>query len=155
MCVCALTVAIRPGTVLTIDEARACVDAGAQFLVSPVVDEDVIRCATALGVVAVPGCATPSEMWRAHRAGAQLQKLFPAQASGAQWVRQTLAPMPFLRIVPTSGVSAENARDYLDAGAFAVGFVNTLFEPADLAAGRFDAIRERAARITRSIAASE
>lgn len=137
-------VMVGAGTVLTAEEARAAVDAGAAFLVSPVVDEDVIAAAARLGVAMMPGCSTPTEMLRAHRAGAPLQKLFPAPGIGPAWVAQTLGPMPFLRIVPTAGVTLENAGAYLRAGAFAVGFVNTLFDPADIAAGRYDAIESRA-----------
>jgi 2-dehydro-3-deoxyphosphogluconate aldolase / (4S)-4-hydroxy-2-oxoglutarate aldolase len=135
---------VGAGTVLTADEARAAVRAGAQFLVSPVVDEAVISEAIRLGVAMMPGCATPTEMLRAHRAGAPLQKLFPAAATGPAWIGQTLAPLPFLRIVPTAGVTLDNAAAYLRAGAFAVGFVNTLFDPGDISAGRFDAIEDRA-----------
>lgn len=137
-------VMVGAGTVLTAEEARAAVDAGAAFLVSPVVDEDVIAAAARLGVAMMPGCSTPTEMLRAHRAGAPLQKLFPAPGIGPAWVAQTLGPMPFLRIVPTAGVTLESAAAYLRAGAFAVGFVNTLFDPADIAAGRYDAIESRA-----------
>jgi 2-dehydro-3-deoxyphosphogluconate aldolase/(4S)-4-hydroxy-2-oxoglutarate aldolase len=135
---------VGAGTVLTTEEAEQAVEAGAQYLVSPVVDPVVIEKAAELGVAAMPGCATPSEMLMAHRAGAQLQKLFPAVATGPAWVQQTLGPMPFLKIVPTSGVTAENAADYLKAGAFAVGFVNSLFEPADVLSGNFEAIGDRA-----------
>ena len=138
---------VGAGTVLTLDEARATVAAGASFLVSPVVDETIIAEAQRLGVAAMPGCSTPTEMLRAHRAGAQLQKLFPAPGTGPAWVTQTLGPLPFLRIVPTSGVTLENAAAYLKAGAFAIGFVNSLFDPADIAAGQFDKIRERAAKM--------
>lgn len=137
-------VMVGAGTVLTVEEARAAVDAGAAFLVSPVVDEDVIAAAARLGVAMMPGCSTPTEMLRAHRAGAPLQKLFPAPGIGPAWVAQTLGPMPFLRIVPTAGVTLESAAAFLRAGAFAVGFVNTLFDPADIAAGRYDAIESRA-----------
>jgi 2-dehydro-3-deoxyphosphogluconate aldolase / (4S)-4-hydroxy-2-oxoglutarate aldolase len=135
---------VGAGTVLTCEEARAAVDAGAAYLVSPVVDEEVIAEAARLGVAAMPGCSTPTEMLRAHRAGAQLQKLFPAPGTGPAWVKQTLGPLPFLRIVPTSGVTAENAAEYLAAGSFAVGFVASLFDAGDIAAGRFDRIVERA-----------
>lgn len=135
---------VGAGTVLTPNDAEVAVDSGASFLVSPVMDEEVIGEAKRLGVAAMPGCATPSEMLRAHRAGAQLLKLFPEQATGPLWVKQALGPMPFLRIVPTSGVTGANCRDYLRAGAFAVGFVNSLFAPEDLANRRFDAIEERA-----------
>jgi 2-keto-3-deoxy-6-phosphogluconate aldolase len=99
----------------------------------------------------MPGCATPTEMLRAHRTGAPLQKLFPGQATGPAWVKQTLGPLPFLRIVPTSGVTLDNAADYLAAGAWAVGFVNSLFDPADIAEGRFDAIQQRAARMIQAV----
>lgn len=138
-------VVVGAGTVLTPEEALAAYDAGASFLVSPVVDEHVIDQAAGLDLAMMPGCATPTEMLRAWRAGAPLQKLFPAPGTGPAWVAQTLGPMPFLRIVPTSGVTLENVRAYLDAGAYAVGFVNSLFDPADLRAGRFDAVRDRAA----------
>jgi Entner-Doudoroff aldolase len=142
---------VGAGTVLSDDAAAEAVAAGARFLVSPVVDESVIRAARSLGVAMMPGCMTPTEMLRAHRAGAPLQKLFPGQATGPAWVKQTLGPLPFLRIVPTSGVTLENAADYLAAGAWAVGFVNSLFDPADIAHGRFDAIRQRAVRMIEAV----
>lgn len=135
---------VGAGTVLTPDDAKAAVDAGARYLVSPVVDEAVIEQAHALGVAMMPGTHTPTEMLRAHRAGAQLQKLFPAPGIGPAFVKACLGPMPFLRIVPTSGVDESNAALYLEAGAFAIGFVNTLFDPDDVAAGRFDDIEHRA-----------
>lgn len=135
---------VGAGTVLTVEQAREAVNAGARFLVSPVVDEAVIEEAARLGVAAMPGAHTPTELLRAHRAGAGLQKLFPAPGIGADFVRATLGPMPFLRIVPTHGVDAANAASYLKAGAHAVGFVGVLFDADDIAAGRFDRIEERA-----------
>ena len=134
---------IGAGTVLTREQAREAAGQGARFLVSPVMDEEVIDEAVKLGVAMIPGCATPTEMLRAHRAGAAFQKLFPAPGTGPAWVAQTLAPLPFLRIVPTSGVTIENVGAYLRAGAFAVGFVNSLFEPADVACERWEAIEQR------------
>jgi 2-dehydro-3-deoxyphosphogluconate aldolase/(4S)-4-hydroxy-2-oxoglutarate aldolase len=144
-------VVVGAGTVLTPEDALAAYDVGASFLVSPVVDEHVIDQAAGLDVAMMPGCSTPTEMLRAWRAGAGLQKLFPAPGTGPAWVAQTLGPMPFLRIVPTSGVTLENAAAYLNAGAYAVGFVNSLFDPADLTAGRFDAVRERAAQMLAAV----
>lgn len=137
-------ITVGAGTVLSRDAARGAVEAGAGFLVSPVVDEEVIDEAKRLGVASMPGCATPTEMLRAHRAGADLVKLFPEVATGPAWVQQTRGPMPFLKIVPTSGVTVENAADYLRLGAFAVGFVNSLFVPGDVLNGAFDRIEERA-----------
>lgn len=138
---------VGAGTVLTVADARAAVAAGARFLVSPVIDEEVIRAAVDLGAAAIPGCHTPTEMLRAHRAGAALQKLFPAPAGGPDYVRSVLAPMPFLRIIPTNGIDENNAAAYLAAGAVAVGFVASLFPAEDVAAGRADRIEERARRL--------
>lgn len=145
---------VGAGTVLTVDDAKAAVKAGARFLVSPVMDEEVIRAAVELGVAAIPGCHTPSEMLRAHRAGATLEKLFPAPAGGPDYVRAVLAPMPFLRILPTNGVDEHNAAAYLAAGAVAVGFVASLFDAEDMAAGRADRIEDRARRLLAAVRAS-
>ena len=135
---------IGAGTVLTLDQARAAVRAGARFLVSPVIDPEVVIEGMRLGAVTIPGCATPTELWNAHRAGAPLQKLFPAPAGGPAWLRAVLAPMPFLRIIPTNGVEVDNAAEWLAAGAFAVGCVRSLFAPEDLAARNWESIERRA-----------
>ncbi len=132
------------GTVLTVEQARASARAGARFLVSPVCDPEIIAEAARLGCVAIPGCATPTELWAAHRAGAALQKLFPMPAGGPAWLRAVLAPMPFLRVVPTHGVDVDNVAEWLAAGAFAVGCVKSLFAPDELAARDYDAVEARA-----------
>jgi 2-dehydro-3-deoxyphosphogluconate aldolase / (4S)-4-hydroxy-2-oxoglutarate aldolase len=135
---------VGAGTVLTVEEAREAVRRGARFLVSPIVDEAVIDEARALDICMLPGCHTPTEMMRAHRAGAPLLKLFPAPASGPDYVRAVLGPLPFLRIVPTSGVTPGNAEAWLEAGCHAVGFVASLFDAQDLQAGRFERIEANA-----------
>jgi 2-dehydro-3-deoxyphosphogluconate aldolase/(4S)-4-hydroxy-2-oxoglutarate aldolase len=144
---------VGAGTVLTPDQARAAVRAGARFLVSPVVDPAVIRTAVELDVPCVPGAFTPTEMMAATAAGADIVKLFPAPADVAATVSQLRGPFPELRIYPTAGVTPENFEAVLAAGAFGVGFVTSLFSPADLAAGRFEAIEWRAAEITTRLAA--
>lgn len=146
-------IVVGAGTVLTVEDARAAVAAGARFLVSPVMDPAVIAAAHALGVAIMPGCATPTEMLAAHRAGAQLQKLFPGPGNGPLWVQQTVAPLPFLRIVPTAGVTPENAQAYLKAGSFAVGFVSSLFDAGEIARGQFDLIEARARACIASVRA--
>ena len=145
---------VGAGTVLTVDEARSAIRAGAKFLVSPVVDEEVIEVAGAAGVAVMPGTHTPTEMLRAHRAGAPLQKLFPAPGSGPEYVRACLGPLPFLRIVPTSGVDGSNVGQFLAAGSWAVGFVASLFVAADLEAGRFDRIERRAVELLAAVRAA-
>jgi 2-dehydro-3-deoxyphosphogluconate aldolase/(4S)-4-hydroxy-2-oxoglutarate aldolase len=138
---------VGAGTVLSLEQAEASVAAGARFLVSPIADEAVIRRARELGAAAMPGTHTPTEMMLAHRAGAPLLKLFPAPAGGPAYLRSVLAPLPFLRIVPTNGVDEHNAPDWLRAGAFAVGFVASLFDKEDMAEQRYDRIRDRARRL--------
>lgn len=138
---------VGAGTVLTTEDAQRAVDAGARFLVSPVTDPEVIHWCVAHDVVAIPGTFTPTEMLTAHRAGAPIVKFFPGPSGGPGAVRAIRGPLPFLRIFPTSGVTVENAAEYLRAGAFGLGFVACLFEPDDLNAGRFDAVRDRAAQM--------
>jgi 2-dehydro-3-deoxyphosphogluconate aldolase/(4S)-4-hydroxy-2-oxoglutarate aldolase len=136
-------VVVGAGTVLTEDQARQAVDCGARFLVSPIMDPEMIRLAGELGVAIIPGCSTPTEMQAAHEAGAPLVKLFPGPAGGPSWVQATLGPLPHLRIVPTSGVTRENAREFLNAGAHAVGFVAPLFDPQDLQTQNWNRLEER------------
>ena len=140
------------GTVLTVEQAQAAVNAGARFLVSPVCDPEIIAEAHKLGVAAIPGTFTATEMETAQRAGADFVKLFPAPADLPGYIASILAPLPHLRIYPTNGVTVENVLDVLRAGAVGAGFAKALFEPAWLADRDFAAIRRRAAEITRRAA---
>jgi 2-dehydro-3-deoxyphosphogluconate aldolase/(4S)-4-hydroxy-2-oxoglutarate aldolase len=133
--------AVGAGTVLTIEQARQAVDAGATFLVSPIVDEVILSEAARLGVPCLPGAATPTELVRAWRAGATVQKLFPAIQP--EVVRAILAPLPFLRLVPTNG-DLTNAAAHLAAGAVGVGFTRSLFDPPLLERADRVGIRARA-----------
>jgi 2-dehydro-3-deoxyphosphogluconate aldolase / (4S)-4-hydroxy-2-oxoglutarate aldolase len=131
------------GTILRTEDAEVAVRAGARFLVSPVLDERVIDAALAAKVTPIPGCGTPSEMWRAHERGAPMQKRFPAGAGPAE-IRAILDAMPFLKIVPTNGTDLGNVAAYLSAGAWACGPVASLFPPELLARGDWAAIEENA-----------
>ena len=142
---------VGAGTVLDAASARQAVDCGASFLVSPVVDEELIFAAQALGVASIPGTHTPTEMYRAYRAGAPLQKLFPAPAGGPAYIKACLGPMPFLRIVPTNGVTPDNAVEFLEAGAYGLGFVATLFDGEDMKNKDYERIEERARTIFTNI----
>jgi Entner-Doudoroff aldolase len=142
---------VGAGTVLSVDDAKEAMAAGARFLVSPVTDAQVITFCRQHDLVSVPGTFTPTEMMTAHRAGADMVKLFPGPANGPDFLRAVRGPLPFLRVFPTSGVTEDNIGDWLDAGAFGLGFVATLFDADDLQARRFDAIRERAARLVAAV----
>ncbi len=138
---------VGAGTVHSPADVERAAKAGAKFIVSAIFDPQVIAAAHACGLPAMPGCATPTEMWSAHRAGADFCKLFPGPAEMPTWLRSVLAPLPMLRIFPTNGVTVQNARAILDAGACAVGFTLSLFEPVWMAARDFGAVEARAKEI--------
>lgn len=142
---------VGAGTVMTSEQASLAVNAGARFLVSPIIDAEVIAAAANLDVVCIPGAQTPTEMESAHRLGADFIKVFPAPAGGVDFIRAIRGPLPHLRLFPTAGVTPENLIQYLDAGCAGAGFVRSLFDPDDLAQGRFDAIRQRAKKINHSV----
>jgi 2-dehydro-3-deoxyphosphogluconate aldolase / (4S)-4-hydroxy-2-oxoglutarate aldolase len=117
---------VGAGTVLDAAAAFAAVSAGARFLVSPSVAADVLRAGHRYGLAVLPGAATPTEINLAMELGADMVKLFPASSLGAEFMRSTLAAMPHVPLVPTGGVTAENAPDWIAAGAVAVGVGGSL-----------------------------
>jgi Entner-Doudoroff aldolase len=143
---------VGAGTVMTPQAAKEAVNAGAQFIVSPVCDPAVIREAGEMGVVSIPGTQTPTEMQRAHETGADFVKLFPAPPNVAEYIRYVLGPQPHLKIFPTSGVNLDNMVEVLEAGAAGVGFVGPLFDPQSMLNRNFDDIRERAEKIVAQLA---
>ena len=141
------TLLVGAGTVMTPQMAKEAVDAGAQFVVSPIFDTEVINKAEELDVVSIPGTRTPTEMQNAHEAGADFVKLFPAPTNVAEYIRYILGPQPHLKIFPTSGVNLDNMLEVLEAGAAGAGFVRPLFGPQLMQDQNFDAIRKRASQI--------
>jgi len=125
---------IGAGTVLDAAAAYAAVTAGAQFLVSPVVAEEVVRTGHRYGLAVLPGAATPTEINLAMDLGADMVKLFPAGALGLEFMRSIATAMPQVPFVPTGGVTTENVLHWLDAGAVAVGIGGSLTrgDPADI-----------------------
>ena len=143
---------VGAGTVMSLTIVQEAVEAGAQFLVSPVCSVDVIQEAKKLDVVTMPGTFTATEMESAHRAGADFVKLFPAPANVAEYIRFILAPLPHLKIFPTSGVNLDNMLDVLQAGAAGTGFVRPLFNPEMIRNKNYDGIRQRAEAIVERLA---
>ncbi len=125
---------VGAGTVLDGAAAFAAVSAGAQFLVSPAVVEDVLRAGGRYGLPVLPGAATPTEIHRAMELGADMIKLFPAVSLGVEFMRSVAAAMPQVQFVPTGGVTSGNVLDWLEAGAVAVGVGGglTCGDPADI-----------------------
>mmetsp|Transcript_32707 Transcript_32707/g.71745 ORF Transcript_32707/g.71745 Transcript_32707/m.71745 type:complete len:259 (-) Transcript_32707:760-1536(-) len=139
------------GTILNTDDAENAVDAGAEFIITPVMLPDVIEWCAARNIVCVPGCQTPTELVNAYRHGAPLQKLFPGVAGGPNWVKAVSSALPFLSINPTSGVDLDNAGDYLNNGAASVGLVAPLFDPAAVASGDWDQIAKNAEKVMANV----
>lgn len=133
-------VCVGIGTVLKSEDAEVAIDAGAQFAVTPALRRQVIATCVKRNTLILCGGSTPTELLEAHEAGAELVKVFPAQLGGPKFIKDVLAPMPFLKLVPTGGVSPENARDYLSAGAVAVGIGGNLVSNKLVAANAFDHI---------------
>ena len=136
---------VGAGTVLSADDARACVDAGARFIVSPGLDVPTVEAARALGVPVMPGALTPTEVITAWKAGADMVKIFPCSAMGGpKYLRALRGPLPAVKLLPTGGVNATTAADYIAAGASALGVGSELIDLAALAAGNDDVLTARA-----------
>ncbi len=142
------------GSVLDALAVRRAADAGARFVVSPVFKPEVIQAAHAQGAAALPGCFTPTEAQAAGEAGADLVKVFPAGVVGMKFIKAVKAPLPHLKLMPTGGVSLENAGDWLRAGAAAVGVGSALLDKQAIAAGDYDVLTENARTLRRSLDAA-
>jgi 2-dehydro-3-deoxyphosphogluconate aldolase/(4S)-4-hydroxy-2-oxoglutarate aldolase len=116
------------GSVRTRDQAAAAVDAGAQFIVSPILNEAVIEFCSAAQVPCIPGALTPTEIARAWELGASYVKVFPARSFGPAYIKDVLAPMPELKLLPTGGIDLQNMDAYFHAGATAVGIGGQLLD---------------------------
>jgi 2-dehydro-3-deoxyphosphogluconate aldolase/(4S)-4-hydroxy-2-oxoglutarate aldolase len=123
---------VGAGTVLDLPSLEAAVGAGAKFLVSPVLDPQIIAAARELDVAMLPGCFTPTELLQAHRAGAPVRSCSRRRPTSRAYVRAVLGPMPFLRMIPTNGVHGGNASEVLAAGAVGIGFTTSLFDLSEV-----------------------
>ncbi|MDX6403613.1 MAG: 2-dehydro-3-deoxyphosphogluconate aldolase / (4S)-4-hydroxy-2-oxoglutarate aldolase [Blastocatellia bacterium] len=136
---------IGAGTVLDPETAARCIQAGAQFIVSPALNEETIACCRTNDVAIFPGALTPTEVVRAWNAGADAVKIFPAGAvGGASYLKALKAPLPQIELIPTGGVSLKTAADFIKAGAMALGVGADLVDPKALRDGNEGLITERA-----------
>lgn len=138
--------AVGVGSVRSLAEAQSAMAAGAQFLVTPTVQLDVIRAAVDAQVPIMPGAFTPTEIATAWNAGAAAVKVFPARQLGPEFIKDVLAPMPYLKLMPTGGINYDNMEAYFRHGAVAVGIGNQLLEVAAIKCGDWDAITATARR---------
>jgi 2-dehydro-3-deoxyphosphogluconate aldolase/(4S)-4-hydroxy-2-oxoglutarate aldolase len=139
-------VLLGAGTILDPETARAALLAGAEYLVAPTVNLDVIRLCQRYSKIVMPGAFTPTEILTAWEAGADVVKVFPADVLGPAFFKAVRAPLPQVRMMPTGGVDLTTAAAFLDAGACCLGIGSQLVEPKAVSERNFDRIRELAAK---------
>jgi 2-dehydro-3-deoxyphosphogluconate aldolase/(4S)-4-hydroxy-2-oxoglutarate aldolase len=145
-------VVLGAGTVLDAETARIALLAGAEYLVSPIVDLEMIRLARRYDKVVMPGAFTPTEILRAWEAGADVVKVFPADVGGPSYFKSIRGPLPHIRLMPTGGVDLSTAESFLKAGACCLGVGSSLVDPKTVAAGDFARIRELASQFVAIVA---
>jgi 2-dehydro-3-deoxyphosphogluconate aldolase/(4S)-4-hydroxy-2-oxoglutarate aldolase len=128
------------GSVRNVDEAHAAIKAGAQFVVTPITKLEVIEVCKNASLPIMPGAFTPTEIAAAHDAGADIVKVFPARTLGAGYIKDVLAPMPYLKLMPTGGVDLENMASFFKAGAVSVGVGGNLLDKKAIEAGDWDRV---------------
>ncbi len=136
---------VGAGTVLDAETAHACIEEGAQFVVSPAFNPKTVEYCRKQSIAVLPGALTPTEILTAWQAGADVVKVFPASAmGGARYLKSIKAPLPHIELIPTGGVSLTTAREFLEAGAFALGVGAELVDTKAIAAGHAWKITENA-----------
>jgi len=144
-------VIVGAGTVMSEAEAAAALEGGAQFIVSPHLDEELVCYCTQRAVPVFPGAMTPTEVWRAHQVGATMVKLFPASSLGPDYIRALRGPLPQIDLLVTGGIDAGNVQAFLDAGAKGAAVGGRLFPRDALNAGDVSAVESEAARLVRAV----
>lgn len=137
--------AIGAGTVLTMEQLSAARYAGAEYIISPNVDIEIVGTTKKMGIVSIPGAMTPTEIISAHKAGADIVKLFPAGTLGVSYFKAVRAPLSHIRLAAVAGVTLENIADFKKAGACCFGISSGLFDRTLIKNGEFDEV-ERIAR---------
>jgi 2-dehydro-3-deoxyphosphogluconate aldolase / (4S)-4-hydroxy-2-oxoglutarate aldolase len=143
---------IGAGTVTTEEQAESCLRAGAEFLVSPGFAASVLEVARAAGRLAIPGALTPTELMTAQNHGARLVKIFPCgNVGGAKYLKSLKGPFPNASLIPTGGVNAANAAEFINAGAFALGVGADLVDATALRTGNLQKITSAAQELVHAV----
>ena len=146
-----LDIVVGAGTVLGAAAAEAVIEAGARFVVSPVLDEDVIRVCRSRDIFVVPGAFSPTEIVRARSAGADIVKVFPAASLGPGFFKDIKGPFPDILLMPTGGITIENARSFIDQGACCVAIGTALLDKKLIAESRWADLAQRARYLVESL----
>lgn len=138
---------IGAGTVLDLDDAERAVDAGASFLVTPNMDEEVIRWSKQQNIPIFPGALTPTEIVKAWKAGATAVKIFPSASLGLAYIKELMGPLNHIPMMAVGGVTEENIREFLQMGCYGLGIGGSLINLKEIQAGNFRWITEKAAKL--------
>lgn len=144
-------VTVGAGTVMSAEQAEAAAAAGARYMIAPNSDPAVIARAKELGMLTMPGAFTPTEVAAAFAAGADIVKLFPASALGASYIKAIRAPYPHIPLAAVGGISAKNAKEFLEAGCVAVCVGSKLADVKAIRAGKFEEIEAAAKEMVEAV----
>jgi 2-dehydro-3-deoxyphosphogluconate aldolase / (4S)-4-hydroxy-2-oxoglutarate aldolase len=144
-------VLVGAGTVLDAISAKGAIDAGADFIFSPIFDIETIQITNRYGRISIPGVMTPTEIVQAYSAGADLLKVFPGDSLGIDYIKNLMGPLPHIPMMPTGGVSLDNVEQFIKSGAVAVGAGGTLVDKKAIEAGRYEVLTQIAAEFTKRI----
>lgn len=142
---------VGAGTVLTVEDCEKAIDAGAEFIVSPSLNMDVVNKCLEMNIPVIPGVFTPTEMQNAYSAGAKIIKLFPASSLGTKFIKDVKGPLSHIHIMTTGGITLDTARSYIDAGAQIVGAGSDLIKKEWLLSKNWEAITNEAIAWNRSL----
>lgn len=148
-------ICLGAGTVMSAKQAEEAVSAGAEYIISPNVDKEVILAAKKAGKVSIPGALTPTEATEAWKAGADIIKLFPAGQLGPGYIKALKAPLPHIPVTAVGGITPENCGDFIKAGAIGIGCGGNLVSASLIAEKRFGEITETAKRYRRAVDAAK
>ncbi|MFB6215079.1 MAG: bifunctional 4-hydroxy-2-oxoglutarate aldolase/2-dehydro-3-deoxy-phosphogluconate aldolase [Candidatus Bipolaricaulia bacterium] len=147
-------VLIGAGTVLDAETARSAILAGAEYVVSPTTDFEMIKMAKRYGKVVAPGTFTPTEIMNAWQAGADIIKVFPASRLGPKYISDVKSPLPQVSLMPTGGIDQGNAEDFIKAGADVLAAGSALIDKKAIAEGNYQVITENARKLVETVRAT-
>jgi 2-dehydro-3-deoxyphosphogluconate aldolase/(4S)-4-hydroxy-2-oxoglutarate aldolase len=144
-------VLVGAGTVLDAETAKIAIDAGSDFIFSPIFDEATITLTNRYGKISIPGVMTPTEIVKAYQAGADVMKIFPGRSLGVDYIKELRGPLSHIPMMPTGGVDLDNVGQFIKNGAVAVGVGGSLIDKKAVAEDRFDIVRETARKFAEAI----
>ena len=139
------------GTVLDAENARLAIKAGAEFIVSPILNTDIIKVCRKHGKIAIPGAFTPTEIVAAWKSGADIIKIFPASVGGPGLIKDLRGPFPQIKFLPTGGVTLENVAQFIKAGAVAVAVGSNIIDKKAVSLGKFEVITENSGKFLEAV----